>query len=143
MILFLDASALVKRYVEEKDSQFVRTHLAAGPCAASRLSEVEVASALCRRHREGYLKRSQRDIGLEALRADCEDLFLVELSSLVTARATELLTRHNLRAADALQLASCLELRQELRSPDVPFLAFDERLCEAAKREGLPVIGYD
>ncbi len=54
-----------------------------------------------------------------------------------------LLKRHPLRAADALQLASCLELEKGIRLP-VLFVAYDGRLNEAAKKEGLeiePVIG--
>lgn len=116
-------------------------HLKDAPCAASRLSQIEVASALCRRHREGILEVAQRDAALSALKADSSKLFLVEVTHFVTLRATELLTRHSLRAADALQLASCLELRQELGNHDISFLAFDERLCKAAGEEGLSVIG--
>ena len=140
MILFLDASALAKRYVEETGSALVLDHIGRGPCAASRLSEVEVASALCRRQREGVLNLVQQEAALSALQEDCRDLFLVELSPLVVARAVELLKRHPLRAADALQLASCLELRQELRPNAITFLAFDQRLCNAAEREGLAVL---
>jgi predicted nucleic acid-binding protein len=43
--------------------------------------------------------------------------------------------RHPLRAADALQLASALFLRESAGQP-VLFLCFDERLVAAAKEEG-------
>lgn len=43
---YCDASALVKRYVREKGSLKVRRLLSSGPVATSRLSEVEIASAL-------------------------------------------------------------------------------------------------
>lgn len=140
MIVFLDASALAKRYVEEAGSPVVLEFLSKGPCAVSRLSEVEVASALCRRHREKELGVAQRDTALAALKADCQDLYVVEITPFVTARSAELLVRHPLRAADALQLASCLELRDELRELGTRMLAFDQRLLEAAAREGLPIV---
>jgi hypothetical protein len=43
----------VKRYVREAGSERVRDWLAAGTAATSRLTEVEVASALMRRWSEG------------------------------------------------------------------------------------------
>ena len=58
---YFDASALAKRYVREIGSQSVRRLLAAGVAATSRLSEVEVASAIARRAREGVLSAEQRD----------------------------------------------------------------------------------
>ncbi|MBI2766821.1 MAG: hypothetical protein HYX53_13050 [Chloroflexi bacterium] len=49
--------------------------------------------------------------------------------------ATELLQRHPLRAADALQLAAALAARAN-GAPLSNFLALDRRLAEAAKAEG-------
>ncbi len=59
----------------------------------------------------------------------------VSPAALVATRAV--LLRHRLRAADAVQLASALLLREKLRTP-ISFLAFDERLAAAAETEGLP-----
>ena len=67
---YFDASALVKRYVRETGSQTVRRLLATGVAATSRLSEVEVASAIARRTREGVLSADQRDRVLAALSDD-------------------------------------------------------------------------
>ena len=50
---YFDASALVKRYVREPAAVSVRRLLKSDRAATSRLSEVEVASALTRRAREG------------------------------------------------------------------------------------------
>lgn len=65
-------------------------------------------------------------------------MVLVQLSATVLRRAQDLLLRHPLRAADALQLGSCLDLKERLQQP-VGFAAFDRRLNEAAKLEGLRV----
>ena len=61
---------------------------------------------------------------------------VVELSQAVVGLARALLLRHPLRAGDAIQLGSCLELQDRVQQP-VQFLAFDKRLNEAAGREGL------
>jgi predicted nucleic acid-binding protein len=54
----------------------------------------------------------------------------------VSADAQSLLLRHALRSGDAVQLASCLYLQRET-GERVPFAAFDERLNDAARAEGL------
>jgi hypothetical protein len=105
--------------------------------AASRLSEVEIASALARRCREGTFTEAERDRTLARLEADFRSLIIVELSEAVTSRAIGLTVRRSLRAGDAIQLAAALELRERLEEP-VEFLAFDAKLREAAEAEGFP-----
>lgn len=53
LIDYFDASALAKRYVEEPESGRVRELLARSLVATSRITEIEIASALARRCREG------------------------------------------------------------------------------------------
>ena len=107
--------------------------------ATSRISEVEVASALVRRCREGGLSEPERDRALQAFERDLRSLFVVEVTASVNRKSISLLKRHPLRAADALQLASCLELAQQLQR-GVRFVAFDSRLHRAAADEGLDVL---
>lgn len=138
MIHFFDASALVKRFVAEEGSEEVVRLLESTLPAATRLSEAEVASALERRCREGSFPPVERDRAISALRRDFRSFLVVELTLEVIEAGLGLLARHPLRAGDALQLASCLELRRRLRHP-ISFVAFDDRLREAARKEGLEV----
>ena len=133
---YFDASALVKRYVRERGSVKVRRLILSAVPATSRLSEVEVASALGRRAREGAFSVAERDRALAALETDFAAILVVELTAEITARARTLLQRHELRAGDAIQLASCLYLQEQL-GEEVPIIAFDSRLTEAARREGV------
>jgi predicted nucleic acid-binding protein len=57
----------------------------------------------------------------------------------VRRRAQRLLETHELRAADSLQLAAALVLVSD-RPERFPFLTLDERLAEAADREGFDVV---
>ena len=107
--------------------------------ATCRLSEVEIASALARRCRDGALTRRDLDRALVALRADIGSIALVELSAEVTRAALELLTRHPLRTGDSVQLASCLHLRRQI-ADDVRLLAYDARLNDAARVEGVTLM---
>ena len=56
----------------------------------------------------------------------------------VRARANAVLARHPLRAADAGQLGAALLVSEQLSDP-LLFLCLDQRLCDAAEREGLGV----
>lgn len=126
----------MKRYANEAGSIAVRRLLGSDVVAISRLSEVEVASAIVRRAREGAFSQRERDRALAALAIDIEVMHVVELTPEVTRKARGLLLRHSLRAGDATQLASCVFLQQELGEP-VTFAVFDERLRAAARVEGL------
>ena len=130
----------MKRYVEEPGTRTVRRLLAGGAAATSRLSEVEVASALARRCREGTLLRRARDRALAALRAEIAAMWVVELMPEVAQASVALLVRHPLRTGDGVQLASCLYLKLQL-AEHVSLLAYAARLNEAARAEGMPLLG--
>ena len=132
-MVFVDASALVKRYVRERHSLKVRRLLAAGPIAVSRLSEVEVPSALTRLVREGRLSPRARDRAMLAFVDDLASWHIIEVTGVVTALARTQLLRYELRAGDAIQLASALWLRQTVSLAGL--LAFDTRLVAAASAE--------
>lgn len=131
---YFDASALAKRYVREKGSVKVRRLLSSDVPATSRSSVVEIASALARRTREGTLTEADRDRAFAALQEDMTAMLIVELTPEVITRAQALLRRYPLRAGDAVQLASCQHLREELED-EVVLVAFDERLAAAARKE--------
>lgn len=97
-------------------------------------SALECASAIARLHREGQLaatgERDARSL-LDTLR---KSWFEVQPGDAVREQALRLLRVHTLRAADALQLAAALEWGGA--PPEGWFVTFDDRLREAAVREG-------
>lgn len=125
--------------MREPGSAAVETLLASGTPAISRLSEVEVASALARRARVGDIHVHDRDVALAALDADLYSFLVVEITPSVTSRARALLNAHELRAADATQLASCQHLQEKL-GQNVPFVVYDERLAAVARRAAVTVL---
>jgi uncharacterized protein len=132
---------LAKRYVLEAGSVNVRRALKSGLVATSRLSAVEVASALGRREREGAFTAAERDRGVNSLNADLTAWILVELTVKLAGDAQVLLVRHGLRSGDAVQLASCLYLQREV-GQRISFAAFDDRLNAAARLEGLSLLSH-
>ncbi len=137
---YFDASALVKGYVDEADSQATRRLLTRGSAATTRLSFVEVASALGRLGREGRLSEDQRTAALAALTADAASVLVIELTGEIVARSQTLTQKHPLRAADAIQLASCLYVRETV-NPRTTLVSFDDRLSTAARLEGVKLAG--
>jgi predicted nucleic acid-binding protein len=135
---FFDASALVKRYVAEQSSGKVLALLRSGVRVISRLSLVEVASALRRRCRAGDLSPDECERLVTAMICDAERFVVVEMSPAVVRSAVELLQRHPLRSGDVVQLASACTLSAR-SGEQVAFVAFDDRLRAAARAEGLAV----
>jgi len=139
MIAYLDTSALVKLYVKEPGSTAVRAACDRSEAlATSRLSYVEAHTAAARRAREGDLSQKAKARFAENWERDWQNYAIVEVSEVVCRLAVELAGRHPLRAADAVQLASALFLRESARQ-SILFLCFDERLVAAAQAEGLAV----
>jgi predicted nucleic acid-binding protein len=124
--------------IREKSTEVVRQLFAQdGDIAVAWFTPVETASAIWRRWREKP-EDDERELAIATL-GDLETSWL-EIDELrpVARRAAALFERHNLKAADALQLASGLVAAEILR--DLPFVTCDHRLADAARAEGLTVI---
>lgn len=137
---FFDASAVVKRYVREAESAKIRPLLAREDVAVSRLTEVEVASALNRLAREGALTALQRDRALAVFQDDVARWAVIEITAKATVIAVRLLGRHPLRSNDAIQLAAALLLQDGLGVPLDAFVAYDARIMAAAREEHFTVL---
>jgi len=143
-IYFLDSSALVKRYVTEIGSTWIRaltTPDARNPLIIARITWVEVLSALARRKRAGSLTSDDVAQAIRAFRYDMNMQYQVsELDPPLAEAAGELVTQHPLRAYDAVQLASALRVQSDLvrtEAPALTFLTADDRLVAVAHAEGL------
>ncbi len=102
-------------------------------------SPLECQSALYRRHREGGMPPAALARPLERLRSLTADIDVVAPTLPLRERAGRLLAGHPLRAADALQLAAALIWCDESPQGNA-FICLDERLAEAARREGFTVL---
>lgn len=137
MIYFLDASALAKRYLLEAGTDRVRQLFRRNAdIVVSRLSEIEVASAIVRRARRGDLDEESADRHLEALTADLQACDVVEVRRPVVTAARRLAQKYALRAYDAMQLAAALRAKGNVA---LTFLCADGELADAAETERLRV----
>ena len=138
---FWDSSAVVPLLIPQDATGEMETeHRSGAPMAVWCLTRVEAWSAVCRLRRDGRIGSPDT----RAARSRLQDLVTawVEIEDWpsVAARALRLLELHSLRAADALQLAAALVLVSE-RPERVPFVTLDQRLAEAAEREGFQIVG--
>lgn len=137
---FWDASAIVPLVAEERVSaQTLDLYRDDPEILVWMLTITEVMSALCRKLRAGALTRDQ----FRAMRSDVVDLSMdwseVTAAEAVRRRANRLLEVHDLRAADALQLASALIATAD-EPQGFPFVTFDSTLGIAAEKEGFTVL---
>ena len=139
---YLDTSALVKLYVEEDgtDSVFALARDPDSQVVILDVGLVEARSAVRRRQREGDIGQSDADRVLDALERDASSTFLLQPStSAVVEEACRLVDAYPLRAYDALQLGGCIVFSQGTPGA-VVFVCADNRLCDAARGEGIAVL---
>jgi predicted nucleic acid-binding protein len=142
MIYFLDTSALLKRYVEEEGSTYIRQLLTRPDLSfhQSFLTPLDMTSALYRRHRAGFLSNPELIQILNAYTAHTQDRYATILHSdkLMNLAAT-LIACHPLRSLEAIQLAAALTLQSTFPPNASPFtfVSADDRLLAIAQLENL------
>lgn len=137
---FWDTSALVPLLDEEPASRAVRQLFERDPdVIAWWATAVECVSAVTRRERDGALDAAAVVVALSRLDALSRSWTEVEPGERVRQVAYRALRVHPLRAADALQLAAAV-VASEDQPASLPFVTLDDRLAEAAEREGFVVV---
>ena len=142
-VAYLDTSALVKRYITEVGSEWVRTLLREPTTYTftSLLTVIEGVCAFARRRREGMLSQGDHRRILDAFDYDVTYRYSVlEVEPRAIDAARQLANRNPLRAYDALHLATAWLLNQDLvDSGQLPltFGCADDHLLDIAQSEGL------
>jgi uncharacterized protein len=128
LILYVDSSALVKRYVHERGSEAVQTAMQeADACFVCRIAFVETVRAVT---------LAAGAAAARPVRDEWNALGVVEVDQPLVEHATELALAHNLRSLDAIHLASALCLPAD----ELAVASWDDRLSAAAAAEGLTLL---
>ena len=149
-LYYFDASALVKYYVTEPGSTWVRylvedwdvgtarwTHT----IFAAEITRVEVAAGLAVIERMGRIRRAQRDREYRRFVSQFVSRYtVIPLTTADLEYAADLTQHHPLKAYDAVQLAVALRYADILAALGLPltFVSGDAALLAAARAEGLP-----
>ena len=109
------------------------------PLATSVLGFVEVASALTRQQSPRQLDEPRLAQLREELKDDSDNLTGLALTDHLVERAVSVTEHYKLRAADAIHLATALDLRDAMAGTNesVVLVTSDHELLEAARRAGL------
>lgn len=135
MKLFLDTSALAKRYIAEQGSDTVlRLCREAEQLAVSVICLPEMISTLNRLVRERRLSRAKYQVLKQTLLGDLAGADLCELTTAVMRGVIRLLESNPLRAMDAIHVASAAAYGAEL------FASADLRQLAAARKLKLRVV---
>jgi predicted nucleic acid-binding protein len=127
-MLYLDASALVKRYIEEEGSTAVAEAMnGARALSICRIGFVETVRAVA-------LGGDDRDV--KKMEAEWAWFDVVDVDQALVERGAKLAVSHQLRSLDALHLAAALTLPDG----DLTFATWDSRLHGAARAEGLDTL---
>ena len=136
MIAYFDASALVKRHVDERGSrEAIDFSARAEVVATSLVSRAEVAAALAKAVRAKLLDEGEARAAQRAFATEWPDIARIPVTEAVMSRAETLAWEYGLRGYDAVQLASAV-LFQESLGAAVRLATFDRQLWDAARRAG-------
>jgi len=143
MILYLDASALIKRYVAELGSAEVSSAISqAQVTGTALLSRAEVEAALAKAVRVNALTHEEALTSLQVFRNEWPDLVRVQVTEMVVAHAGAFAWDHGLRGCDAVHLAAASAWQSAL-GERVTLATFDKHLWAAAESVGLEAYPAD
>ena len=131
-LAYFDTSVLVKNYIQEAGSTRVRELLGTYEFVSSAIAPVELRSAVRHRHRQGEMTKQHYTSILTRVKQDRAFWQLVEPVPPVLAKAEELVVAHDVRALDAIHLASAIVIQDSIGTP-LPFVTADERQFAAAR----------
>jgi predicted nucleic acid-binding protein len=143
---YLDSSALVKRYVQERGTGWVSTLTSVRSgheIFVALVTGVEVVSAVARQARAGRFSPQDASAIIQAFQNHFSSQYRVVLTvPAIVQQAMDLAQRHGLRGYDAIQLASALAVQRELAAygaDPLVFVCSDHELNSVAQAEGLRV----
>lgn len=148
-MLYIDSSALVKRYVQEHGSIAVASRFdSREEIYTSILSFAEVHAAIGRKYRERELSAKEKEKLIEEFSNDwLFSLNILELTTQTMSALPDLCEQYFLKASDAIHLSSALWLKDTVlartKSRDtgniVEFGVCDLRLAGAARKRGFQI----
>ena len=143
-VAYFDTSAVLKNYVVESGSQWVRQFLRSADQTVfiSQIVLPEVGAALAILARQKRISRRERDLSLDLFLKDVTTLWaLTDVTQAIAEEATFLTQQHPLKGYDAVHLATALDLASALHmlSEQLIFVTGDRQLLHAAESEGLAI----
>ncbi len=132
MTLYVDTSALLKRYVDERDSDVAESLMATDPVlVTSWLTEIEMRRNLARLLEPAALLTANK-----LLSQDLDAFALISLDATTCNTAARIAEETLCRSLDSIHLAAA-----QRAGSATTLLTFDLRQAQAARSIGLTVVG--
>jgi predicted nucleic acid-binding protein len=136
MILYLDTSALVKRYFRESYSDDVIFRWkSAAQIVTSFVAYAETMASMYRKKREAALANTLIRKIVDSFQKDWESFIRVEVNNELNGYIDRVVKAYPLRGFDAIHLASAMVIHEKFPENFV-FACFDEEIVRAAQSEG-------
>ena len=137
MILYLDTSALVKRYFKEPYSEEVVSRWReATEIVTSSVAYAEAMASFYRKKRATAFEDELMEQIVSDLRADWHSFIRIQVNDELNEYIDKAIEAHPLRGFDAIHLASAMIMHEKFQA-DLLFTCFDKRLTKAAQAEGI------
>ena len=138
MIIYFDASALIKSLVEEEGSTNLKHFLLEIAqleemvvFATSAISKAEIMAGLSAMRRGRHLTQTRFKQAVTDFRIRWKAFFIPEITSSLIDNAAEIGLNHKIKGCDAFQLACALEIKTDI------LVSTDNDLNVAASENGL------
>lgn len=140
MILYLDTSALVKKYFQEKNStEVIAAWKSSWGIATSAVAYAEVLAAVYRKALEVRVRKERVKGVISVFQEDWSSFIIVEVDNRLNETIHKVIARYALRGFDAIHLASALAIGSVVTDRFL-FGCYDETLNHAARAEGLQTL---
>jgi predicted nucleic acid-binding protein len=138
-IIYLDTSALLKLYIQEKQSDDVyRLINSSENTGTSIITYTEMAAAMSKAVRMRLISEDEAKETWNKFSREWPELNRLRISSQMTERAAALAWQFGLRGYDAIHLAAALTWQETLEMP-VSLATFDRLLWSAGQQAGIAV----
>ncbi len=139
-VIYLDTSALVKRYYQEEGTEKVEVLMREAVAFTSKVAYPETLAALAKKWREGEITEVDFRNAVSDFKFDWHFLLaVVELTDEIVDLAGTLVEKYPLKGFDAVHLASALSVRRGWME-SFRFVCSDQTLLKAADAEGLEIL---
>jgi predicted nucleic acid-binding protein len=144
--LYVESSALVKEYVAEPESEWLRAVLApsdANVIHTPLITGAEVIAAIARRARDETVDLVDATRAIARFTTDFSQRYQrISITEAVVRHAMQLAAQHGMRGYDSIQLTAARSLqsvRTSLSLTEITFVSADVRLNTIAVAQGLRV----
>lgn len=140
---FLDSTAFIKLFVQEVGTESIIRLMEATEDNRKLISAgtpLEVYAALKRRERAGGIAPEDGEAARNILRVEAARMVQQPLNPAVLEAARQVLDRHELRSAEALQMGAAVVAREMFQGMEIIFVSSDRRLLDVAKIERFEIL---